>query len=592
MPPWGERGPVGSTDFASPPADAARASAASTDPTDGGQTVLGEAALDERALSPSSATTPPLERPFRLRKYEPDLEAVGAVEAALRAAAPDGWERVADALAPVFGRPPVTASDLSLARANESLARALDPTRAAPVPRWVDLGQAAEELVTAAVEGLGEEAAGLWGGDPRAEFCVGLVLGTGESLLEGGRALMQLVETVLDKAVGFYTLVYDVNVLHELLRIYLLGAPGDELASYLRTDYPELWRAISSGPAMGERIETIGKRLSEEPEVALKAVGDWIDRLPVAIGEQLRPHVDAVVAAKGDPGGQGKIIGGVVGPVVIDILSAVLGLVGTVRGVLRVLSKRALEGVRGVGNVVEEAAEEARKAALAQHRADDLTAAAEIAEAQAPGLSNAAQQVAGGVLSQIVREYGELSEHLGPHWLTRRRTGAWNKSVRDLADLTEKDLEYAVSLRLDSSHIIGDEWFDKFPTDFRQVFQNWAVLDSRGRPVMHRGQPLVVSWKSGKDMDTFPMHTEAHIRSGRSMAKEHGLMGAEGMGPLREQMNTYFADWQAEHGKFKGIRDVVTAHHDYWQKKWGPTEWPRLEAWFERVEAALVKAGK
>ena len=58
--------------------------------------------------------------------------------------------------------------------------------------------------------------------------------------------------------------------------------------------------------------------------------------------------------------------------------------------------------------------------------------------------------------------------------------------------------------------------------------KDWAVLDSRGNPVIVDGKPLVVSWESAQDMDAFALHTEAHIRSGDRMA-ELGLRGAEGV---------------------------------------------------------------
>jgi hypothetical protein len=110
---------------------------------------------------------------------------------------------------------------------------------------------------------------------------------------------------------------------------------------------------------------------------------------------------------------------------------------------------------------------------------------------------------------------------------------------------------------------------------------------------MVKGNPLVVSWESAEDMDAIAIHTEAHIRSGTQMAKQ-GLVGADGRPPLAPEMKRFFAQYRQDRlggRQFASLREVVEAHKRFYQEERTSSLWPRLSAWFSRVDAAMAAAG-
>jgi hypothetical protein len=528
----------------------------------------GVAALTETALDGGAAATPPLPNAIELRPFEPDLKAVGAIERALRAAAGDnGWERVARALGPVLLSPPPTKTEQALSGAAEALS----------------------DLVF---------------GDPRVKFCVGLVEGSAEGILDELKAQVRFFGDVLGGLVDFYAFVYDINVLAALFEIWFqdpVGSPTTELETYLKSDYPQLWSAIVNARPLVQGLDKIVAQLRDSEQssstaasIALEAIGDWIDRIPETLGGALRPHLDAIVKAEGSPKEQGAIIGRVAAPVILQVVLAALDLANLARHAARFLAEEGPLLLKQVRNLAREALESAQQATRGAFRAEELASVAAKAEKVAPGIAPAASGVANGVLRQLTQEWGELGYRIAPYRLNSKETGAWNKAVRKFANLTTKDTEFAISLRLDSNHIIEDQWFDKFTDEFKKVFKDWAVLDARGNPLFVDGQPLVVSWKSAKDMDAIAIHTEAHIRSGTQMAKQ-GLLGADGRPPLNPEMNAFFAKYRQEKlggREFANLAEVIEAHKRFYQQERTTTLWPRLSAWFDRAEAALAKASK
>src|SRR3954447_2883940 len=166
------------------------------------------AALGTAALDNGAAATPPLPDPVKLRPYEPDLQAVGAIERALRAATGDGgWERVARSLGPVLLGPPPTANERALARAGEALSAALRPDPTSSLPSWLGgaaaLGQLVEDLEIPEITLF----------DARIRFIAGLVEGAAEGILEELQAQVRIIGDLLGGIVDFYSLVYDVGVL-------------------------------------------------------------------------------------------------------------------------------------------------------------------------------------------------------------------------------------------------------------------------------------------------------------------------------------------------------------------------------------------
>jgi hypothetical protein len=555
------------------------------------------AALATAALDAGTAATPPLPEPLTLRAFEPDLQAVGAIERALRAAAGNGgWERVGRSLGSVLLAPPPTANERALARAQEALSAALRPDPTSPVESWVGaaaaVGQLVEDLEVPAITLL----------DARIRFCAGLVEGTAEGVVEELQAQVRLLGSLLGGVVDFYSIVYDASVLSALFQAWFADPVSrslDELESVLRSDYPQLWSAIvNAGPLIAGLDRIVTQMRDDETDAsgtstALRAIGDWLYRLPETLGEALRPHLDAVVKADGNPKEQGEIIGRVVGPVVLNVVLTAIDLANLAQHAARFFAELGPIVVREAGAFAREAAGAARQAMRQGFRVEELASAAAKAEQVAPGLTQKALDVGGGVLRQLTTEWGELGYRIAPYRMNSRQTGAWNKAARDFAGLSTKDIEYAISLRLDSNHILEDQWFEKFPDEFRKAFKDWAVLDSRGNPVIVDGKPLVVSWESAQDMDAFALHTEAHIRSGDRMA-ELGLRGAEGRPPLNPEMDAFFVRYRAEQlgGKeFANLREVFEAHKRFFQEERTSTLWPRLSGWFARADKALLKAG-
>jgi hypothetical protein len=556
------------------------------------------AALESAALDGGVAATPPLPDSTKLRPFQPDLQAVSGIERALRAAAGDGgWERVARSLGPVLLAPPPTANECALARAGEAFSAALRPDPTSPLPSWVGAGAALGRLV----EDLKIPEIYLF--EARIGFCAGLVEGAADGILEELQAQVRLIGDLLGGIVDFYSVVYDANVLSLLFQAWFVDPvgtpPPTELESVLRADYPGLWQAIvNARPVIAGLNQIVAQIRDEESDgtgaaVALRAIGDWIARLPETLGASLRPHLDKIVDAQGDPKEQGEIIGRVAAPVVLNVVMTAIDLANLARHAVEFFAKLGPLVFREAGALAREAADAARLAMRQGFSAEELESAAAKAKQVAPAIAQTARDMRGGVLRQLSTDYGELGYRIAPYRINSRQTGAWNKAARDFAGLTTKDAEYAISLRLDSNHIIEDEWFDKFPDEFRKAFKDWAVLDSRGNPVIVDGKPLVVSWQSAKDMDAFAIHTEAHIRSGTRMA-EQGLLGAAGHPPLNPEMDAFFARYRADKlggREFANLREVFEAHKRFFQEERTSTLWPRLSAWFARADGALVRAG-
>jgi hypothetical protein len=555
------------------------------------------AALDTVALDGGAAATPPLPDSVKLRPYEPDLQAVGAIERALRAAAGEGgWELIARSLGAVLLTPPPTANERALARAEEALSAALRPDPYSPLPSWLGVGAALGQLVN----DLEIPSVTLF--NARVSFCAGLVEGSAEGILEELQTQVRLIGSLLGGIVDFYALVYDTSVLTAAFQAWFVdpvGTAPTELEQVLRTDHPALYDAIVKARPVIDGLNRIVREVQDDESdgagssPALRAIGDWIYRLPEALGESLRPHLDKIVKAEGNPKEQGAIIGRLAAPVILNVVLTAIDLANLAKHAAEFFAKLGPLVFREAGALAREAADAARLAMRQGFRSEELASAASKAEQVAPGIAQAATGVTDGVLRQLTTEYGELGYRIAPYRINSRETQAWNKAARDFTGLTTNDTEYAISLRLDSNHIIEDQWFDKFPDQFKKAFKDWAVLDSRGNSVIVDGKPLVVSWQSAKDMDAFAIHTEAHIRSGTRMA-EQGLLGAAGHPPLNPEMEAFFTRYRAEKlgGKeFANLRDVFEAHKRFFQEERTSTLWPRLSPWFARAEEALAKAG-
>jgi hypothetical protein len=457
----------------------------------------------------------------------------------------------------------------------------------------------------------GVDPTGLLRDEPRAEFSAGVIEGAGDGLWEWVEDQIAIVGVLLKVAVDYLVFVQELEV--TAMSLYYAWVdreePTEVLEAIFKTRHPQLWSAIQASRPFMTSFTAFAATLQPWTAQALgaafavRAIARWIERLPETVGQKLRPHLESIVAAKGDPEEQGRIIGRVAAPVILEIVLTVIDVAQLSKYLIGFMVRKAKDGLPLLAHgteLADDALKFAQDAAKQAHVADELAAAATHVDEVAPALTKPAQQLGGGLRAHVVAAYGEFSYWIGPHRITRVKTGGFNARVRELEKLAKTDPEFAISLRFDSSHIVGGKWFDAFPDDFKRAFKDWEVLDAHGNPVIHNGKPLRLSWESADDMDTMGWHTEAHIRSPERLAEaldiDEGKEALQRLKPLENEMNAFFQEKLTleQHGvkwPFQNAGDVIRAHKHFYREKWGHpgssrNQWLRLERWFERAEAA------
>jgi len=553
--------------------------------------VLSGTVLKTRAIAGNAAASP-IMSDFVLTAYEPDLRATSAIRRVLKFAATDAeWTRLQVSLSSIFREAPPTSSDVAMNRVDQVLSRALDPNVPLRLPEWAMTGQMVMDLAAALIP---------WR-DKRLAFIGGLLEGLTTGVVDDVAEQIRVLRGALEAIVDFYSLSYDYSVLKQLFLIYLDEPGGDalrQLGIELEREHPEVMQALRALEPLAQLLDHLTRLLQQgatPTDVVLQALSDWMEKLPETVGTAMRGHIEELLRLDGDASAQGEVIGRVVGPVLVQVVLAAVDLAHLARSTVEFLVLKGPTVGRDVLLATRNAVEYVQSVSRRAFPAQELVAAAAHAEKVAPGIVGLGAKVAEGSIRDVVQRYGEFSVAILPNRVQSRRTIAWNAEVRRLTGLEVNDLEYAVSLRLDSGHIVGGKYFDEFPEDFRAVFKDWRVMDADGKIVLHKGKPLVVSWESADDMDAMGIHTERHIRSPDKFAAKHGWFGGEGLKAMEKEMEDFFDTLRlgpdGVSKPFASLRELLVAHREYYQTL-DPLRWVLLEDWFERAMAALAKAGR
>jgi hypothetical protein len=258
----------------------------------------------------------------------------------------------------------------------------------------------------------------------------------------------------------------------------------------------------------------------------------------------LGARIGAFVAAK--PFQRGEMVGRVMTGVVLAAVALVSGL------------KAFLQSAGG--SLAAFADEVARILKAAQ-----LKSAVRLAERAAPTIVPAGT-AASAAFKEAAGIYQELRGVILPYRRLRSRTLGFNERVRTLYGYSKYDIDY-VKLRLDAHHIVEDEWFAPFASEFRAK----------------------LGWQTAEDMDAIALHTEWHIRSGKGLAGK-GLQGAEKEPSLSAALRQHLADQQRRPDgttvPFKSAKEVVEAHRSFYQN-YSRLLWERLSPWFDEIISKL-----
>lgn len=379
------------------------------------------------------------------------------------------------------------------------------------------------------------------------DFLAGAAVGAGEALVEEVRSQVEAIATAIKGLIAYYGLVYDADMWRQLLAVWLTppGTSVEPFARFLQDQHKELYQAIVSYAGMCAQLDSIVQELRNE-STRKQALAEWLSKIPLWLGRQVRTVVDQIVEEEGDPGDQGEIVGKV-------------GTHALVQAVMIALAVYDLAAIasRGAGALVSEAR-------LVLSDAERSSVLAKVAT-KAPKLEEAAAGVS-KAKSAAVKLYEDLATEIAPYSRLRLKTGAFNSEVRETLGLSLSDVEY-VELRLDANHIVKGEMYKQFGPEFRKVF----------------------GWERAEDMDAMALHTEWHIRSGERLNTRLNLKGAENERSLSYAMDTYIDNWQQAHGPFKNLEEVFVAHREFY-KGYSPRLFERLDGWFTQ-KLAMIKGG-
>lgn len=414
---------------------------------------------------------------------------------------------------------------------------------------WVAaLGPGGTTEVLAAMPDVSDE-------DARVDFLRGLVAGAGSSVSAFVKEQVEGVAAAVKGLLAYYGLVYDADMWVQMLKVWTSepGTSVEVFERYLATRYPDLYTTVRAFQPFVAELNAFAARLrdtttppGEEWRVCERLVAEWLGTVPVWLGGQLRPHVDAFVAATGDAREQGVVVGRVGGRVIIEV----------------VLMAVSIDDIARTARGVDKLDGHVRKSLNAQER----KSVGDKVAASSPGLPSAAADAA-----QAQRVAQRLNEEavgkIEAYTTLSRKTRAFNKHVKDLYGLTASSAEY-VSIRLDAHHIVKASLYKEFAGEFRRVF----------------------GWKSSGDMDCIGLPHMYHSRDGSKLATELGLLGAEEVKSLTQEMERFMARWQREKGKFRDLEDVFVAHEAFYKTE-APLLYVDLEKWFTKSLATIRNGG-
>jgi hypothetical protein len=409
------------------------------------------------------------------------------------------------------------------------------------------VGQDGAARVVAALPGVGDG----------IEISLGVVAGVGDAVGDVLREQLGLVRDGIGAVIDFYAFVYDADLWIELLKVWTApeGTGIEGVTEYLKAEYPNLYTALRAYAPMVEKLNGLLQSLLDGSQaaslswsVALDNIAAWMAQVPEVLGAMLRPSVEQLISDRGDPRAQGRTIGRVVGRVVIEIVLIAMDLYALIRGAAG-LARDVLATTRRFLS------------------SGELAKVVAQTEKVVPGAIAVGKDTSAAT-KEAVKIYGELATEISPYRKLKRKTGAFNKQVRDVTGLSLSETGY-IEMRLDAQHIVEDTWYQRFAKDFEKAF----------------------GWKSSQDMDAVSLHTTWHIRKGENLATDLNLLGAEKEVSLTKALQDHLAKAQlAPDGTarpFTNLEQLFKAHADFY-KTYSPRLWPRLEKWFD--EAAIKLA--
>ncbi|SDC05033.1 hypothetical protein GA0111570_11611 [Raineyella antarctica] len=443
----------------------------------------------------------------------------------------------------VAGTKPLTAADIRPFDASE---RALWAVQRGVVAALGDDGRRLQEALP------GAEEAGA--------FSLGVVEGVGDAVQDIVRDRVRLILSGITSVVDFYAFVYDISLWVELISAWTApqGTGIEGVVDRIKQDHPALYEAMRNFRTLVRKFDELTASLTDTSQPgnfnwtrAQAYVADWLVDLPGVLGQLLRPSVDQLVADRGDPQAQGRTIGRVLARVIIEAVLLAMDLYALVRGAAH-LASDVLRAVRESLSATE------------------LATAAARAEKAAPGII-ATGKGTSGAAREAQQIYEELATEIRAYDRLKRKTGAFNSAVRDIAGLKVSDTGY-IAMRLDAQHIVEATWFEKHAAEFKRVF----------------------GWEASGDMDAIALHTEWHIRSGEKLATNLNLLGAEKEVSLTKKLQDFLKARQtAPDGSvkpFANLTELFQAHADFY-RDYSPRLSQRLDGWFAQRLAQIAAAG-
>ncbi len=399
--------------------------------------------------------------------------------------------------------------------------------------------------------------------DQMFEFVTGIAAGVRDSITDFVNQNLSFLAEGGGLLIGFYQLIFDVDVWVELAQAYADQKGIDEFRQFLQTNYSNLYTAIVAIPKLQQSFSVLVDSLTTK-EVALPwgpavwAIARWAVALSLAIGNQLRLLISDLVAAAGKVVEQGQIIGKVISNVIIQVVSIATGLFASLRGVAAAATSVLLD----------------LRNALAGTSA--IAMAVKIVADVSPGISEAGNEAAQGV-KEAIRIYNDVAYRIAPYKVLTRQTRAFNSTVRNVAGYGLWDEQY-LSMQLNAHHLVKDEFFKTFAADFKKVF----------------------GWQSANDMDTIALHYEWHISSpealSQSKSKYRGFqyIAKEDRLSLSKALDKYLES--AQQGPdgtakpFAKLSELVQAHADFYKNYSSPL-WQKVQPWFSQALAQIAAAG-
>lgn len=432
---------------------------------------------------------------------------------------------------------------------------ALEPFEADVAVVWAVKVALSDNLTPEEAEGLQRALDSL--DENRAEFLEGAVSGIAEGARVVVRENLEGAIKLLEGIVSFYSLATDPEIWVRVWQVWNAREGSEEgleeVADYLRSDYPGLWAAMVGFPRLHAAMEKFFGDLEEEG-----AVADFCSGLRDALLETLRrsgqKKVREFVALTGEPEQQGAMVGEAAA---VAVISAVL-VAMDVRSLARSLVK--------MGHSLMEVPEAAAALKGVVARSGELGRGAKALKL---------------IEEEAERLYQKLAREIKPYKHLKKQTGEFNRHVAAHVAFADQStlgvqIEY-IGLRLDADHILEDRVFDAYAAEFRKL-----------------------GWSSADDMPSIAIHTEYHIRSGEGMTDVFHIQdtGITGKTSLTEAKLKHFPHASEIRQKYPTLLRLVEGYEEFYKGQRAVVNgrtieglWPRLEPWFASIKAEIASRG-